>query len=245
MSKRMEIDTERHRSTLIDDDVGFGGDGVVVPNRVANPKPKRNEVVNTDIYPGGAVKTFSSITPNLRLKTHNNRTLVVGQISVTLLGGLQGEPIVCLYVLAKNNEQIRRMGEYDLGSRVFDFRSICMRPALGTPMRPKVYDGWEIVTVSSRVKDGYGYQGEGSSLEEKSLIHHIPTIKRFTMNETRPDNPFVTIYGEKIGVVLYHIEVWHSGKCVGIRDGSIGTGFVSAPCKDWFAPGRNPQHIRY
>lgn len=62
--------------------------------------------------------------------------------------------------------------------------------------------------------------------------------------QTRPDNPFLTVY-DKIGAALYHIEVWHNGKCVGIRDGQIGTGFIAAPCKDWFVPGRNPQYIRY
>jgi hypothetical protein len=40
--------------------------------------------------------------------------------------------------------------------------------------------------------------------------------------------------GNKIGAFLYHIEVWHSGKCIGIKDGQVGSGIITPPCKDWF-----------
>ncbi len=51
--------------------------------------------------------------------------------------------------------------------------------------------------------------------------------------------------GNKIGAFLYHIEVWHSGKCIGIKDGQVGSGIITPPCKDWFVTGRDSQGIIY
>lgn len=215
-------DDERNRRStfIVDEDV------VVEP-------PRPDWPVVMDIYPGGAVKNSCAITPNLRLKTQNYRSEIVGQISVTLQGGLQGEPIVCLYVLSRKNDQVRRMGEYDTGRNAFEFHSVAMRPMLG--LREHVYDRWEKIYWSSRVKYGPRYSGEGTSIEEKSMVHHIPTLKRFTMNESSPAHPFITFDSrDKVGVVLYHIEVWHSGKCIGIKDGQVGSGIITPPCKDWF-----------
>ena len=194
--------------------------------------PRPDWPVNTDIYPGGAVKPSCTITPSLKIKKQPH-LCIAGQISVTLSGGLLGEPIVCLHVLTKKDEQTRRLGEYLVGQNGYELRSVVMRPKLGTPMRQNVYDGWEEVYVGSRVKYGHGYWGEGSSIEEKSMQHQIPFLKRFTMNETRPDNPFVNLPRD-VGTALYHIEVWHNGKCIGVKDGQVGSGIVTPPCKDWF-----------
>ncbi len=215
------------------DVVGGDNDVFVRDGRLVQVQPPRPDwPVNTDIYPDGAVKSSCMITPNLRIKKQP-RPCIAGQISVTLSGGLSGEPIVCLYILTKENKPTRSLGDYGDGRNGYELRSVIMRPALGTPMRQNVYDGWEKVYVSSRVKYGYGYQGEGSSIEEKSMRHQIPALKRLTMNETRPDNPFVTFY-DIVGAALYHIEVWHSGKCIGIKDGQVGSGIITPPCKDWF-----------
>ena len=88
-------DEERNnRSTFIvdEDDVVGGDNGVFVRDgRMVQVQPPRPEwPVITDIYPGGAVKPSCTIGPNLRLKTDNYRSAIVGQISVTLQGGLQG-----------------------------------------------------------------------------------------------------------------------------------------------------------
>lgn len=49
--------------------------------------------------------------------------------------------------------------------------------------------------------------------------------------------------GNKIGAFLCHIEIWHTGKCIGIKDCQVGSG-ITSPCKNWFVPEKRNQLIR-
>lgn len=193
------------------------------------------------IYPEGSRKDACSITPALRLYTKASRAcFLTGQINVTLLEAYYGEPLVCLSILTRKKQGSGNGIVDSTGARAFELRVLVLRPS---------EDGsWKTVHVQSRLRNGYQYgecsYGErGKSIEEASCSYR-GSASHYMLNRTNAQRPFF-MFNQKQEGALYHIEVWHRGKVIGIKEGRIGTGAISAPCKDWFVPGRNEQFIQY
>ena len=196
------------------------------------PMPRRPPTAGPEgpMYPQGGVKNACAFTPNLRLITKGDRTYVAGQISATLLNGLVGEPLFNISILSLS----RNSRSYD-SRTTYQLRTKVIRPAtIGW------WAEWQEVRVGSRLKGGYVYGWQSSPSIEEASCQIRSSVSRYMLNENTPTNPFFMI-GDKIGGIAYHVEVWHNGKVVGVKDGRLGTGCYppSQAANDWFVPGRH------
>lgn len=190
-------------------------------NRKQQPKVSSNQ-----IYPDGKVNTSCVITPMLKLAPSVENTSIEGQIRITLLNELIGEPIVSIYILGEEVKKGRKTGDYI-------FKYIGIRPKKLSSFRPSSEQNWDYVNFRCRLKSD-DYYNSGDSLEELSMYSKFPFLTKFTINETTPARELIRVHGKKFKIAIYHIEVWHGGKCIGVKDGQLGTGIMKDIRKDWF-----------